>query len=257
MRFETTRLWICCASFVLAANAQGLTVLKTVAQDNSAPKFVQTPAGMVGFCVDALRAIERVDSNLRFTGEDRSEPTLRIEQGLAAGTLDVACGLARNTTRLSRANFLEPALFQAKYVVAVRADDPVDVSTLDDIRKLGPEGVILGVKGLSVMANLANEGGLIVDDASITPEANFKKLLLGRGRFMLFRSPGMQAVIRDAGMESKVRVLPGIIYTTKLYMLASKSLPKETVAQLERAIAELDRRGELARIYAKWRELDK
>ena len=251
-----TKLWICWA-LVLATNAQGLTVLKTVAQDNSAPKFVKTPAGTAGFCVDALRAIERVDSSLRFDGEDRSEPTLRIEQRLAAGTLDVACGLARNPDRLTRAQFLEPALFQAKYVVAVRADDPVEVNNLDDIRKLGSEGVILGVKGLSVMTNLAQEGGLIVDDASISPESNFKKLLLGRGRFLLFRSPGMQAVIRDAGMEGKVRVLPNVVYTTRLYMLASKSLPKPTVDQLERAIAELDRRGELARIYTKWRELDK
>ena len=256
MRFKT-KLWASCCAFVLAANAQAVTVLKIVAQDNSAPKFVQTPSGMSGFCVDAIRAIERVDPNLRFVGEDHSEPTLRIEQRLSTGTLDVACGLARNATRLTRANFLEPALFNAKYVVAVRVDDPVDVSNLDDIRKLGPEGVILGVKGLSVMANLANEGGLIVDDASITPEANLKKLLLGRGRFVLFRSPGMQAVIRDAGVEGKVRVLPAVIYTTKLYMLASKSLPKETVAQLEHAIAELDRRGELARIYTKWRDLDK
>jgi len=243
--------------FAAVANAQPVTVLKIVAQDNSVPKFMLTSAGTIGFCVDAMRAIERVNSKLRFEGEDQSEPTARIESRLTAGTLDVACGLARNEARLARATFLEPALFQARYAVAVRADDPVDVTTLDDIRKLGPDGVILGVQSLSVMANLAREGGLIVDDASITPEANLKKLLLGRGRFFLFRSPGIQAAIREAGLVGKVRVLPATLYTTKLYMLASKHLARDSVEQLEQAIAELDRRGDLARIYAKWRELDK
>jgi ABC-type amino acid transport substrate-binding protein len=242
---------------LLAGQAQAVTVLKTVAQENAAPKFLQTPSGPAGFCVDALRAIERVSGTLRFVGEDRAEPTSRIENRLAAGDLDVACGLARNDDRLAKARFLEPALFQSKYVVAVRADDNVDVSSLDDIRKLGTEGVIVGVRGLSVMANLAREGGLIVDDASITPEANLKKLLLGRGRFFLFRSPGMNAVIRDAGMEGKVRVLPAVIYTTRLYMLVARTVPRDVVEQLERAIADLERRGELARIYAKWRELDR
>jgi len=248
-----------CAALALApllAQAQGVTVLRTVAQDQSAPKFITTASGSVGFCVDALRAIERQEPRLRFVGEDRSEPTGRLENRLAEGSLDVVCGLARNATREERARFLEPALFQAKYQVAVRADDPVDVTNLDDIRKLGPNGVILGVKGLSVMNNLALEGGLIVDSNSLSTESNLQKLLLGRGRFFLYRSPGMNAVIREAGLQGKVRVLPAIIYTTRLYMLASKSLRREVIEQLEHAIAELDKRGEFARIYARWRELD-
>jgi len=208
-------------------------------------------------CLASDRAIERQEPRLRFVGEDRSEPTGRIENRLADGTLDVACALARNATREARALFLQPALFQAKYQLAVRADDPVEVANLDDIRKLGAHGVILGIRGLSVMATLASEGGLILDDNSPSAESNLQKLLLGRGRFFLYRSPGMNAVIREADLQGKVRVLPAVIYTAKLYMLASRHLPRETQELLSRAIGELDRRGELARIYARWREMDR
>jgi len=242
---------------VAQAEPSSVRVLRIVAQDQSAPKFITTPSGSVGFCVDALRAIERQEPRLRFVGEDRAEPTARIENRLADGTLDVACALARTSAREARSQFIQPALFQAKYQVAVRADDPVDVANLDDIRKLGAHGAILGVKGLSVMSTLANEGGLIVDDNSLSAESNLQKLLLGRGRFFFYRSPGINAVIREAGMQGKVRVLPPTIYTTRLYMLASRSLPRETVELLEHAIAELEKRGEFARIYARWREMDR
>ncbi len=106
------------------------------------------------------------------------------------------------------------------------------------------------------MGSLARESGLKIDEAGITPEANLRKLLLGRGRFFLYRNPGMRAVILQAGLGSKIRVLPGTIFTARLYMMASRSLPKETLDELQRAIGELSRTGELARIYERWSEQD-
>ena len=250
MRWPTLlALWLLChATLALAAT----TTLTTVAQDNSAPKFISTPDGTKGFCVDALRAIERIAPNLRFTGLEHSEPPVRIEARLAAGSLDVACGRARNKTRAAYALDLEPAMFHARYTVAVRADDPVDVSRLDDIRRLGAAGMILGVHGLSVMTELAAEGGLLIDDAAITPEANLTKLLAGRGRFFIYRSPGLKTLVRKAGLEAKVRVLPAVIYTTPLYLVVSRQLSPALIQELTRTVAELDRSGEFARIYERW-----
>ena len=248
-----------CGAVLLATMTAGhaATVLRTVGQDNSVPKFVRSgSAGMTGFCVDALRAIERVDPNLRFEGEQRLMPAGQIENALAAGQIDVACGFTRNEARAARFAYLEPVLFNARYVLAARADDPVAVDSLDDVRKLGDDGIILGVHGLSVMGSLARESGLKIDEAGITPEANLRKLLLGRGRFFLYRNPGMRAVILQAGLGSKIRVLPGTIFTARLYMMASRSLPKETLDELQRAIGELSRTGELARIYERWSEQD-
>ena len=241
-----------------------MTVLKTLGQDNAVPKFVRGASSgggtgaTTGFCVDALRAIERVSRKLRFVGEERLMPPGQIENALAIGQIDVACGFARNDARAARFLLLEPALFNARYVLAVRADDPVTVvNSLDDVRKLGEQGVILGVHGLSAMSSLAREGGLKIDDAGITPAANLQKLLLGRGRFFFYRSPGMRAVIQDAGLVGKVRVLPGTVFTTKLHMLVSKNLPQETLDELQRAIGELSKSGELGRIYERWAEMER
>jgi len=265
MRVQWFAAVAACAFVSLAVSAGGadaVTVLRTLGQENAAPKFVRGSSSggtgaTTGFCVDALRAIERVSRKLRFVGEDRLLPAGQIENALAVGQIDVACGFARNDARAARFLLLEPALFNARYVLAVRADDPVSVSSLDDVRELGEQGVILGVHGLSVMSNLAREGGLRIDNAGITPEANLHKLLLGRGRFFFYRSPGMRAVIQDAGLVGKVRVLPGTIFTTKLYMLVSKNLPQETLDELQRAIGELSRSGELGRIYERWGEQEK
>ena len=254
MRLRTVSAFWLLTAAVLAARA---ATLITVAQDNSAPKFISTQAGMTGFCMDALRAIERVDPNLHFVGTQSSEPPARIDSRLANGTLDVACGRARNAARASYSVEIEPALFNARYAVAVRADDPVFVSNLDDIRKLGPNGTLLGVRGLSVMTQLAAEGGLLIDDAAITPDANLKKLLAGRGRFFIYRSPGLKTQIHEAGLDSQVRVLPAVIYTTRLYMVASRHLAPGLVHELGRAIAELNRTGELMRIYERWGELER
>ena len=245
--------------FLLAIATAGhaVTLLRTLGQDNAIPKFMRTGTGTTGFCVDALRAIEHVSPGLRFTGDQKLEPAGQIENALAMGRIDVACGFARNAARLARFAYLEPALFNARYVLAARADDPVVVGTLDDLRKLGDAVVILGVHGLSAMDSLAREGGLRIDDAGITPEANLRKLLAGRGRFFFYRNPGMRAAILQAGLSKEVRVLPGTIYTAKLYMLASRQLPKETLDELQRAITELQRSGELNRIYDKWSEKDR
>ncbi len=252
-------LFACLWAITTAAHA--VTVLKTFGQDNAVPKFVRTGSGAggttTGFCVDALRAIERVNPNLRIEGEQTLMPAGQIENALATGQIDVACGFVRSDARAARFTYLEPALFNAKYVLAARADDPVAVDSLDDVRKLGDEGIVLGVHGLSVMGALARESGLKVDDAGITPEANLRKLLLGRGRFFFYRNPGMRAAIFQAGLGTKIRVLPGTIYTAKLYMLASKRLPKETLEELQRAIGELSRSGELGRIYERWVEQDR
>ncbi|MBV8604302.1 MAG: hypothetical protein JO224_06405 [Pelomonas sp.] len=157
----------------VATAAHAVTTLTTVAQDNSAPKFLSTPNGTVGFCVD-------------------------------------------------------------------------------DIRRLGAADTIFGVRGLSVMPLLAAEGGLQIDDAAITPDANLTKLLTGRGRFFLYRSPGLKTLVRNAGLEGKLRVLPAMVYTTPLYLVVSRQLPPEIIQALARAVAELDRTGELARIYERW-----
>ncbi|MBV8125585.1 MAG: transporter substrate-binding domain-containing protein, partial [Paucibacter sp.] len=76
--------------------------------------------------------------------------------------------------------------------------------------------------------------------------------LAGRGRFFIYRSPGLKTLVRKAGLEAKVRVLPAVIYTTPLYLVVSRQLSPALIQELTRTVAELDRSGEFARIYERW-----
>ena len=243
-------LWL----LAYSALAHTAIVLKIAAQEATPPKFIPTPSGTTGFCPDVLRAIERVDPNIRFSGESSFEPSLRMLDGLAAGRLDVACALAFTKERTDKAVFLRPPLFTTDYVLAARTDDPIVINSVDDLRKLGADSAVLGVRGMQILRRLAEQEGIHAEEGGNTPKANLEKLASGRGRFFLYRSVGMKTVIKEAGLEAKIRIVPAVIIRTELYMLASRHLPKAQVDELEQAIEKLKQSGELARIYTKWQD---
>jgi len=58
------------------------TQLKTAAQDN-APKFIRNGSAAMGIAVDVMRAIERLDPELKFVGDQQFLSVTRIELGLS------------------------------------------------------------------------------------------------------------------------------------------------------------------------------
>lgn len=230
--------------------------LRTAAQIASDPKYVAVqergaPA-VGGICVDILRALEKTDPEIRFTGDQSWQPLVRMEAGMVSGDIDVICGLLRTKAREARYTYIEPPLFPVTYHLVVRADDDIQINNWDDVRALGAHGVVLVNNGFGIIDRLESTTGVYFDAGAYTTKANFSKLLAGRGRFFYHRSPGINAEIRAAGMEDKLKVLPAVMQAEKFYLVASKRLPRDTLERLGRAVATLDRNGELARIAAKW-----
>lgn len=245
------------ASVLLSASAATSAVdLRTAAQTASDPKYVVLNDGgapaVGGICVDIYRAMEKVDPGLRFTGDQAWQPLVRMEAGMAAGEIDVICGLLRTRAREARYIYIEPPLFPVTYHLVVRANDNVQVNNWDDVRALGERGIVLVNNGFGIIDRLENTAGIRIDAGAYTTKANIAKLLADRGRFFYHRSPGINAEIRAAGMEGKVMVLPAVMHAEKFYLAASNRLPNETVERLRKAVAELERSGELARLLAKW-----
>lgn len=243
-------------ALLLWAGGAGAADLRTAAQDATAPKFVARhgPAGaqVVGLCIDILHAIERLDPELRFVGTQHWLPMPRVEAGLAAGTLDVACALLRTPEREARFLFIEPALFPANFYLAVRADDQVRVKDWDDVRRLGAQGTVLVMHGFGIAQRLKRIGGLRVDDGGNDSATNFNKLLAGRGRFYLHRAPGIQWEISRAGMDNRIKLLSPPILSEGLHMIASRKLAPELAERLRAAIVQLRADGALERLRAKW-----
>jgi ABC-type amino acid transport substrate-binding protein len=260
--FAAGTLWcvLPAAIGITAAQATDTVELRTAAQQGTAPKFVAaesasgTAGPATGLCIDLHRAIERIDPGLRITGDQQWRPLPRMEAELRAGSLDIACAIMRNREREAELTYLEPALVAVTYHLVVRADDPVDIVSWDDVRNLGDKGTILAMHGFGQVARLKELGGLTVDSGAADAATNLRKLLAGRGRFYYHRSPGIVGEIRKAGLEGKVRILPALMDIQRFYMVAGRHVPPAVVARLNRALAQLEASGELRRLNAKWYE---
>lgn len=224
-RVRLRSLWWIIVFIGGAAQAQEVVKLRTAAQSESEPKFVQQLEGgkraAGGICIDVNRAIERVEPTLRFVGDQDWKPLARLEAELNKGSLDVACGLIRTRVREATLVYLEPPLFSVNYFLAVRAGDDVKINNWDDVRALGSQGVILVLHGFGSVERLKELGGLQIDSGASDARSNLLKLVAGRGRFYYHRSPGIMSHIRNAGLEDKVKVLPTVMDLQQFYMVAT------------------------------------
>jgi ABC-type amino acid transport substrate-binding protein len=247
-------------ALVLAAALMGAqawaappVVLKVVAQEGTEPKYI--PAGIgrvVGLCVDLYRAIERTDPGIVFEGDQQWTPALQALSQLASHEHDALCAMQRTDERARQYVFLEPMLFQLRYQLIARAGDPAVINNWDDVRKLGAQGVILTNRGYTAPGMLERLGGLQIDASATNPAANLQKLIAGKGRFFLHRAPGMQGFVDRAGAAGKVKILPTVMATTNVYMALGTHVDPAVRLRVQRAVEQLEKSGELARLLKKW-----
>lgn len=128
-------------------------------------------------------------------------PPARIDANIKAGNIDVVCGLLAVPENVNKYRLLSTPLFEVTYLLAVRADDGVDVQSWDDVRQLGNGGVILALRGLGIVEILKQMGGLKVDAGATTSRSNLNKLLARRGRFYCHHSPGIKQAIQESGRD--------------------------------------------------------
>lgn len=248
------RFWLaaCFALLCASGSAAPVTVLKVAAQEGSEPKFIATPDGhVVGLCVDLFRAIERIDPGLVFSGDQQWVPLLRAHSELANHHHDALCAVQRTEERDRQYAFLAPPLFQFEYHLIARINDDVAINDWEDVRKLGADGVILVNRGYTTPEMMARLG-LRYDSNATSPVHNLQKLAAGRGRFFLHRAPGLTSFIEHAGMSGKVKVLPQALISTDAYMAMGTQVEPAVRLRVQRAIEQLDKTGELARLVRKW-----
>jgi ABC-type amino acid transport substrate-binding protein len=240
----------------LPARAQGVTTIRTAAQTDSEPKFVA--AGyhgepvVEGLCIDIFHAIEKIDGNLSFRGDQSWLPSARIDAHLQAGLLDAACGMIRTAQRAREQQLVEPALFSMHYVLLARADDTAAINDWQDIIRLGNDNVVLSMNGTGPSHQLSTIPALRVDAGSASVQQNIHKLLARRGRFFYFRLPAAHPVIRSYCAQRQIRVLPAVMPAVPAYMMIGRHVPAATSRRIESALRKLKESGELARIAHKW-----
>lgn len=240
------------SSLFMPGCVAGQVTLRVAAQLESEPKFIAQENAIGGSCIDIFRAIEKADPEIKFSGHQRWMPLKRIEAMVGARQLDAICGLIRNEERAAAYSIPDTPLFTVTYHLLVRADDPVNIRSWDDVRKLGDDGVILVNAGSGPVNSLAKVGSLKIDSAAGSTGSNIEKLLVGRGRFFYYRQPGLNSEVRKSGHAGKVRVLPTALDSQAFYLMLGTHVGKETESRISHALEKLSESGELKQIAEKW-----
>lgn len=246
----------CCIPFatcLAAAPAEPAIVLRTAAQEGTEPKFIAAGKDRIdGLCIDIMRAVEQIDPGLRFVGDQRWKPLIRAYAELASGQEDVQCAVQRNAEREQKFHFLGPPLYTIDYHFLARSNDKVTINTWDDVRKLAPNGIVLINRGFAAGDILAALGGIEIDASSTNPQLNLQKLIAGRGRLYFHRGPGLRKLLERTGTADRVKILPQVMFSAKLYFATSKQLDNRINERLAAALFQLEKKGELERLMRKW-----
>lgn len=238
----------------VGAWAQAATLLiKTAAQDSS-PKYLVSDGKLVGgICPDILRAIEQVDKNLEFTNLPQVLPFKRLEEYLWSGKIDMFCGYLRSSAREGKVQYISTPIYSARYQLAVRSDDlrSAKVRSLDDLRSLGKDGLVLAMFGTAPAAFLL-EQGIPVDDGAQNVVQMLNKLIARRANFAYYYDLGFDSAIAKAQLFDKVRVLPEVIQEIPQFIAFSNQADPAKIKALSDALFKLHTNGTLATIYKKY-----
>ena len=235
-----------------AGGAAAATYDIAVPAQNSAPhKFLTIDGQSAGICPDLLRAIERIDPSLHFSGYTSTLSLPLIDLSLTSGRAGAACALLDTPARNVAAVRLRTPLYVVRQKAAVRAADPIEVANLDQLGAASGDQPVIVTRG-SPYASTLREAGLKVDDTATDREVNLRKLAFGRARFMYDGEFALTKGIAAAGLAGQLRVLPAVLGEQASYFWVSRKQPEIVAQKIESALGRLAADGELARIVARY-----
>jgi glutamate/aspartate transport system substrate-binding protein len=236
----------------LPCSAADDLVLRVTGQESLPPKWVQHGTRQAtGLCPDILAAISRVEPRIRFTGLDDIRSVLVIEQKLRIGSAEIACALVSTPLRHQIAAAVPQPLYVSRQRLAAAADDTADIRSLDDLARLKP--LVATSRGAAYIEQL-RERGITVDDSTGSNVTNLRKILAGHGRYFYMNELTLNWLIREHGLQDKVKLMPAVLKEDAMYLWVSRKAPAQALPLLTAAVRKLSENGELARIYARWSE---
>lgn len=250
MRVVVGTLLVClgCAG-VSALRAQPVLTLRTVAQEGSAPKFIDSGATASGVCPEMLAAIERADRGLRFAIDPLPTPIKRIESELREGRIDVVCALLETAARNGIAYRVNPPLYVLQERLVGRRDDNGPIHSLQDLAQSG--ALVVTQSGASYANDLRRAGVQVVETPGGSAVA-LRNVLNRRARFYYTNDLTGTYYIRAEGLGEQLRLHPGVLHSSPSYLWASRKLDAATLARLEQAVSQVKRSGELDRVYQRY-----
>jgi len=234
--------------------------LTTSAQDLYPKFFLDESGKMKGLLIDIMQAIEKDIPNLKFVGLrgkniefdlwERSQKLLEHQK------MDALFGIAKSEKRTNKGYiFIETPLYTLNNIFAVRKDDDIQINSLEDVEKLGKNGVILAIPGTASLRFIKNQNyNLLIDSSSEMMMQNFIKLFSGRGRLLFSHDLGILSTIKRGGYKEKIKPLPMIFKSYTHHVAFSNRVDEKIVKKIASSLEKLSQNGELTKIYKEYTE---
>lgn len=250
------RHWLLSAAGALLARparAQAQpVVLRTVQQSGSIVKYDPNGgAQRPGLCLDILRAIERADPGLRFTGLEQRVPLKRVELLLADGQIDAFFCLLRSPERERQWRFVPVPLYTVRHMVAQRVDETRNFDSLAELSAASRRKPVLVTRG-TVLARRLESADVAITEVATEREA-LQMLLLGRADAIYGQDVNLARHIRDNHLTDKVVLAHTVFAEEPQYLAIRADLPAALEERLIQALHKLEHDGVLRQLQDKYR----
>lgn len=245
--------WLCLLSALLslAAPAQELT-LRTVQQASSTVKY--DPEGSPlkpGLCLEILRAVERQDPGLHFTGLDQQVPLKRVERLLADGLVDAFFCLLKSPEREKQWRYAPVPLYTIRHVVLQRANDPRTPDTLAELAAWSRRKPVLVMRGTALARRLL-AADVTVAEVGSEREA-LQMLQLGRADAIYGQDINLQHHVTESKLGDKVKFGRTVFQEEPQWLALRADLPAAYEERLTQALRKLEKDGTLRQLAEKYR----
>ena len=235
----------------LAASAQELT-LRTVQQGSSVIKYDPDGApARPGLCLEIIRAVERADPSLHFSGLDQMVPLKRVERLLADGLADVFFCLLKSPEREKQWRYVPVPLYTVRHVVVQRADDPRTLDNLAELAALSQRKPVLVTRGTALARRLV-AAEVAISEVASEREA-LQMLALGRADAIYGQDINLQRHIADSKLGDKLKLGATVFHEEPQYVALRSDLPAGHEERLTQVLRKLERDGTLKQIADKYR----
>lgn len=235
----------------LVAPAQELP-LRTVQQANSTVKY--DPDGgplKPGICLEILRAVEKIDPGLRFTGLDQAVPLKRVERLLAEGLVDAFFCLLKSPEREKQWRYAAVPLYTIRHVVVQRADDPRSADSLAELAAWSRHKPVLVMRGTALARRLV-AAKVTVAEVGSEREA-LQMLQMGRADAIYGQDINLQRHVTDSRLGDKFKFGRTAFQEESQFLALRADLPAAYEERLTQALRRLEKDGTLRQLAEKYR----
>ncbi len=244
-------LGLLAALLSLAAPAQEAS-LRTVQQAGSAVKY--DPDGRPqkpGLCVEILRAVEKAEPTLHFTGLEQHVPLKRVERLLAEGQVDAFFCLLKSPEREKQWRYSPVPLYVIRHVVVQRADDARQFDTLAELAAASRAKRVLVMRGTAIARHLL-QADVTIAEVSSEREA-LQMLTMGRADIIYGQDINLRHHIADNRLGDRMKIGRTVFQEEPQYLALRADLPGAVEEKLTQALRKLERDGVLRQLADKYR----